>query len=373
VEGRAWLAEAGIVDTEISGRHVRFFRAGGGLQIEDCGSRNGTWIDGVRVAPGVRASVGDGAVLRLGSTLLVYRESSTGGIEPAPPLGPLVGPWGLGALRERLAELRRQPERNVLVHGETGTGKELVAAAVIHAIGRGRKPHTTINVAGVAPEVFEGQLFGWKKGAYSGAVEDNRGVIGDHDGGTVVLDEIGELPLRLQPKILRLLDNGEVQPVGRGVVKVDVAIVASTNQPLDEMVRAGGFRRDLHARFLVRIEIPPLRERREDVFAIFEARWARNRPALDRRAVEVEAVERLLLESWPDNVRGLDRVIASLDPGQPLALRAVERELGPAMVRTPPTRAAVEQEMAACGGNQSEAARRLGLSRGALRRLLGLA
>ncbi len=374
VVGRAWLAEAGITDTEVSGRHVRFFRAGGGLQVEDADSRNGTWIDGVRLARGARPSVGDDTVLRLGRTLLVYRESFSDELAPAPPIGPLVGPFGIGALRGRLAELARRPERNVLVQGETGTGKELVAAAVIHAIGRARKPHATINVASVAAEVFEGQLFGWRKGAYSGAVEEGRGVIREHDGGSVVLDEIGELPLRLQPKILRLLENGEILPVGeRRPVKVDVALVGATNQPLDAMVEAGGFRRDLLARFLVRIEIPPLRERREDIFAILAARRARRGPPLDTTTAEVEAIERLLLESWPTNVRGIDRLVASLDPAQPLTLRAVERELGQAAVRVPPTRAVAEQEVAACGGNQSEAARRLGLSRGALRRLLGLA
>jgi transcriptional regulator of acetoin/glycerol metabolism len=374
VVGRAWLAGAGITDTEISGRHVSFFRAGGRLQIEDAGSRNGTWIGGARIAAGVRTGVGDGDVLRLGRTLLVYREAFADEPLAAPDLGRFVGPWGLGQVRARLADLAKRPERNVLVQGETGTGKELVAAAVIRAIGRAKKPHAAINVAGVAAEVFEGQLFGWKKGAYSGAVEDNRGVIREHDGGSLILDEIGELPLGLQPKILRLIENGEILPVGeRRPVQVDVALIGATNRPLDAMVEAGGFRRDLLARFLVRIEIPPLRERPEDIFAIVRALWARRGPPLDVNAAEVEAVERLMLASWPANVRDVDRLIASLDPAQPLTLHAVERVSGQPSARTPSTREAAEQALAACGNNQSEAARRLGVSRGMLRRLLGLA
>ncbi len=124
--------------------------------------------------------------------------------------------------------------------------------------------------------MFEGQLFGWKKGAYSGAVEDNRGVIREHEGGSVVLDEFGELPLRLQPKILRPIENGEILPVGeRSPVKVDVALIGTTNQPLEAMVEAGErFRRDLLARFLVQTHrgSTPARSAREDVFAVFAAR-----------------------------------------------------------------------------------------------------
>jgi MoxR-like ATPase len=374
VVGREWLADAGIVDTKISGRHARFVRAAGHVQVEDVGSRNGVWIDGIQIAPSKRVGVEDGAILRLGRTLFVYREAFAGEPGPARDLGLLVGPFGLAELRARLAGLKQRPEPNVLLQGETGAGKELVAEAVIEAIGRGRKPHTFVNVTGVPAEVFEGQLFGWRRGAYSGAVADNPGILRAHQGGAVVLDEVGELSIGLQAKILRLVAKGEIQPLGeRHPVKVDVALIGATNRPLDAMVEAELFRRDLLARFPVRIEVPPLRERPEDLFAILRALWARRGASLDPKVADVEAVERLMLEKWPANVRDLERLAASVDPAAPLTVSAVERVLGAPSVRAPVTRETVERALAACKGNQSEAARRLGVTRAKVRRLLGLA
>jgi hypothetical protein len=371
IVGRAWLAAAGISDSEISGSHARFSRPGGRLHVEDVGSRNGTWLDGVRQSAGAPVEVEDGQVLRFGRTLFVYRESFTGPVVPAPGIGRLVGPWGLESVRAALQNLTSRPERNVLIQGETGTGKELVAAAVIHALGRGKKPFATINVAGVSADVFEGQLFGWKRGAYSGAVETSRGVIREHQGGSVILDELGELALHLQPKILRLIENREILPVGETrPVEVDVALIGATNRGLDAMVEAGAFRRDLLARFPVRIEIPPLRDRREDIFAILAALRERRGAPIDVRTTEVEAVERLLLDSWPANVRDVDRLIASLDPAQPLGLRVVDRCLGPRIAPPSLTRATLDRVLGESGGNQSEAARRLGVDRARVVRLL---
>jgi sigma-54 dependent transcriptional regulator, acetoin dehydrogenase operon transcriptional activator AcoR len=371
--GRIWLAAAGRTDSEVSSRHLRYTRSGGRNFIEDAGSRNGTWIHGRRLPPGERVPLEDGAVVRVGLTVLVFWEAFTGPRQPAPPLGKLVGPFGLWTVQASIAALHERPSRNVLIEGETGTGKELVAEAVLAALGRAGRPFASINVAGVPAGVFESQLFGWIRGAYSGSGEGSAGVLRAHEGGAVFLDEIGELPLDLQPKMLRLLENREILPVGANrPVRVDVAILAATNRSLEEMVEKGAFRRDLLARFLARIELPPLRDRPEDLFAIVEALCARRGTPLDPRAAEVEAVERLMLHEWLANVREVERVIASLGAVSPLTLSAVNRALGPlsATTRAPLTREAIERMLAECGDNQSEAARRLGIDRGRLIRAL---
>lgn len=366
--GREWIASAGLVDREISGSHVRFFRAGGGMQIEDAGSRNGTFVDGERLAPDERRALHDGAVLRLGRSVFVLRSARSGSLEPAPPLGRLVGPWGLAGVRDRVARIAQTRELNVLVQGETGTGKELVAAVIFHALGRGKKV-VSVNVAGLPAGVFEAQLFGWIKGAYSDSGEGAKGILRDVDGGAVFLDEIGELPLPLQPKLLRVLENREVLPVGAArPVAVDVAIVAATNRSLEEDVERGAFRRDLLARFSARVEVPRLADRPEDLWAIVAELGKRRDTPLDPDRVEVEAVERMMLAPWPANVRDLARVVGDLGPGEPLSLRAVERVLGTARREEPLSREALEKALAACGGNQSAAARQLGISWGTMRR-----
>ena len=366
--GRDRLAAAGLHDREVSGHHVRFFHAGGGVQIEDAGSRNGTFVDGERLSPGERRPLHDGAVLRLGRSLLVYRAAFEADLEPAPPVGRLVGPWGLAGVRERLARITRSREPNVLVQGETGTGKELVAAAVVHALGRGKKL-VTVNIAGVPAGVFEAQLFGWIKGAYSDSGGGAKGILRDAAGGAVFLDEIGDLPMSLQPKLLRALENREVLPVGASRPEpIDVVIVAATNRLLEEDVERGTFRRDLLARFAGRVDLPRLADRAEDLWAIV-AELARRRGApLDPNRTEVEAVERMMLAPWPANVRDLARVIGDLTPDEPLSLRAVERMLGAPRRNDPLTREMLERALASCGGNQSAAARQLGLTWGTMRR-----
>jgi transcriptional regulator of acetoin/glycerol metabolism len=372
--GRAWLASAGIEDREVSGQHLRFSRSGSQLLVEDLGSRNGTFIGGTRIAPREALELEDGAILRMGRTLLVFRESFAGQLAPAPRLAALEGPFGLQGPREALARLSARPVPNVLVVGETGTGKELFVHAVVDALGRRGKPYAAFNVAGVAATVFEAQLFGWKKGAFSGSAEGSDGILKTHKGGTVFLDELGELPSELQPKMLRLLENREILPVGASRPEsVDLAIVAATNRDLDAMVESSSFRRDLLARFLARIELPPLRERPEDLFAILRALWQRRGAPLDERGAEVEAVERLMLETWPANVRDLDLFLACLAPNEGLTLAVVRRVLGPraeSSRKRPLSRELVNQVLASCGQNQSEAARRLGVDRAKLLRFL---
>ncbi len=373
VVGRAWLAERGLADTEVSSGHLRIDRAGGVLRVADVGSRNGTWINGSRLAARDLTPLEDGAVLRLGRTLFVLREALEGSFEPAPPLGGLVGPYGLRGVTRLVGSLARSQPGNVLVEGETGVGKELVARAAAAALGRER-PFAAVNVAGVARGVFESQMFGHVAGAFSDARSAAPGIVVAHDGGTLFLDEIGELDLDLQAKLLRLLENREVLPVGSArPTRVDVLIVAATNRDLEEMVARGAFRRDLFARLaMARIRVPALRDRSEDLLSVALELGRRGGAALATGTIEVEAVERLLLRPWPGNVRELDAALAAvrrLDPEPGLRLWAVDEVLGTAAAHPLAlTGETVAAALAAAGGNVSAAAATLGVSRGKLLR-----
>ncbi len=373
--GRDWLAEHGIADDEVSAEHVRLTRTGGSLRIEDLDSRNGTWVGGQRLDPRRPVALDDGAVVRFGSTLLVYRAELVGGLGADEPLGAMVGPFGLRAVRAALDALTRSRPRNVLIQGETGTGKEHCAHVVAAALGRAT-PFAAVNVSGIAAGVFESQLFGHVAGAFSDARHPSKGIVASHDGGAVFLDEVGELPAELQPKLLRLLESGEVLPVGAvKSVMVDVMFVAATNRQLVAMVEEGRFRRDLLARLAqVAIALPPLRARAEDVFAIaqrLESRRGRSLAAVD---CEVEAIEQLLLQPWPANVRELSAALErfqTTDPRPGLRRWVVEDVLGIASSQSAAlTSERVRTALDACAGNESEAARRLGVSRGRLRRFL---
>src|SRR5512138_351035 len=173
------------------------------------------------------------------------------------------------AMEQLLADVARVAPKDVtvLVGGETGTGKELVASLLHAQSRRAAGPLVRFNCAAIPDELAEAELFGHARGAFTGATQSRRGFFAEADGGTLVLDEVGELPLALQPKLLRALQEGEIQPVGTGrVERVDVRVVASTNRDLQAEARAGRFREDLYYRLaVVEIVVPPLRERPEDV------------------------------------------------------------------------------------------------------------
>lgn len=374
--GRGALADRGIVDAEISSDHARLEQRGGRVWLFDGGSRNGTFIDGRRLAQDESVALVDGTLVRLGRTIFVYREALLGPLEPSKPLGRLVGPFGLREVARSFMATLRAPTPNVLLEGETGTGKELLAQALADALRPGR-PYAAVNVAGIAAGVFESQLFGHVAGAFSDARSASQGIVLAHAGGTVFLDEIGSLPLELQAKLLRLLDQREVLPVGATrPVTVDVALLAATNGGLEQSVDEGRFRADLLARLATtRFEIPPLRERAEDLFPIADVLAARYGLELTSSQVEVEAAERMLLHAWPRNVRELESTLrrsAVLDPRPGLRLWAVQQVLGeqPASRVGLLSSAAVEAALDAEGGNETAAARRLGVTRGRLRRFL---
>jgi len=201
----------------------------------------------------------------------------------------------------------------IAIHGESGVGKELVARAIHNLSDRSKKPFVAINCGGIPENLLESELFGYKKGAFTGALEDKEGLFVVADGGSLFLDEIGEMPLKLQVRLLRVLDSNTVMPVGgTSEVEVDVRLISATNRDLAQMVEKGAFRKDLYYRLnVIPVTVPPLRHRTGDIplFARhFVAVYAKS---LDRGEVELprEAEEALERFNWPGNVRELANVI----------------------------------------------------------------
>jgi transcriptional regulator with XRE-family HTH domain/predicted ATP-dependent protease len=217
------------------------------------------------------------------------------------------------AMRRLRSELMRLvgSSATVIITGESGVGKEVVARAIHELSERASQPYVAFNCATVPRELFEGQLFGYRRGAFTGASSDHAGVIRAAAGGTLFLDEIGELPLDIQPKLLRFLENGEVFPLGeRRPLRVDVRTLAATHRNLGELVQAGKFREDLYYRLqVVPIHVPPLRERREDI-ALLARHFLREQTRFGEPPVlGPDALSRLSAHHWPGNVRELRNVI----------------------------------------------------------------
>jgi transcriptional regulator with GAF, ATPase, and Fis domain len=199
----------------------------------------------------------------------------------------------------------------VLIEGETGTGKEFLAADVHRLSGRAGQ-FVKLNSAELSAQLIESQLFGHERGAFTGATAAHQGLFVAADRGTLFLDEIGELGLDLQAKLLRVIQEGEVRPVGSVKTRqVDVRVVCATNRALAEEAEAGRFRRDLYARLsFFEFVLPPLRERRQDILGWIERlceRWAADRGRTASINLQPSVAERLLLHPWPENLRGLDR------------------------------------------------------------------
>ncbi|ANF56462.1 nitric oxide reductase transcriptional regulator NorR [Halotalea alkalilenta] len=290
----------------------------------------------------------------------------------------------------------------VLVEGETGVGKERVARLIHQRSPRSTRPMVRINCAALSPSLIESELFGHARGAFSGAVRDHRGHFTMADGGTLLLDEIGELPLALQPKLLRALQEGEIQPVGaERVQRVDVRVICATNRDLAAEVAAGRFRADLFHRLgAYPISVPALRERGDDVLLLAGIYLEDNRVRLGLRNLRLSpaAADALLGHSWPGNVRELEHVLgraalrARGERGSIVTLEPIHLGLGageppaPAIVVPPAPasdtpgadlrtrvdayqRGLIELGLAESQGNWAECARRLGIDKSNLHRL----
>jgi hydrogenase-4 transcriptional activator len=230
-----------------------------------------------------------------------------------------LGVAGFVAVSEAMRSLRRDISRlgrsdaTVLISGDSGTGKEVVAHAIHRLSKRSGKPYVTLNCSAVPRELFEAQLFGHRKGAFTGAINSHPGVIRAAHKGTLFLDEIGDLPLELQPKLLRFLENSEILPVGeQETLMVDVRVIAATHKDLEEMVAKGLFREDLFYRLqVVPLSIPPLRERKDDILALARSFVQNLTPPGDKPpSLSPDAVATLFQHSWPGNVRELRNVMA---------------------------------------------------------------
>jgi DNA-binding NtrC family response regulator len=222
---------------------------------------------------------------------------------------------GSQAMRELFDVLRSVAELDttVLIHGETGVGKELMARSIHFSGPRRDKPFVAVNCAAIPAELFESELFGFRKGAFTGATEARRGHFQMANGGTLLLDEIGEMPLGLQSKLLRVIEEKRVTPIGADrAVEVDVRFIATTNKDLKAEVERGAFRRDLYYRLSVMpIRVPPLRERPADIPRLAEhfLKSAARRTKKAVRAITAEAMQALCRYAWPGNVRELENVI----------------------------------------------------------------
>jgi two-component system response regulator HydG len=270
----------------------------------------------------------------------------------------------------------------VLISGESGTGKERLAEAIVGGSRRADKPFVRFNCAALVPELAEAELFGHSRGAFTGAVRSRVGLFGEADGGTILLDEIGELAQPLQPKLLRALQSGEIRAVGEERErKVDVRVLAATNADLQAEVRRGAFREDLFYRLnVVALHVPPLRERPEDVPLLvrhFLDRFA-ERFGTAPVANPEPLLARLFGRPWPGNVRELENAIerlVALSPDGALDLSLLDQDAksdeAPAVFGLRERveayeRGLVLEALRTCRGNRSEAARRLGLSRATL-------
>jgi DNA-binding NtrC family response regulator len=302
--GREVQGAGCVADDLMSRAHVKIWKEGTRHLLEDLKSRNGTFVDGQRVD--LPADLSANRVILVGATLLVVDQ------EPSPDLLPVgedleetvdeIG--GVSFLSERLrrsiSTVARAPG-NVLLLGPTGAGKDVTATAIHRLWGSGR-PFVPVNCAAITPELAESALFGHTAGAFTGADAEKIGYFAEANGGTLFLDEIGELPAAIQAKLLRVLEDGMVRPIGGQPQKVNVRIIAATLRDLE----GTSFRSDLLARLSDwTLHLAPLAERKSDILCLFQR-------FLPRVRLTPEAAEALVLWSWPHNVRGLRKQAARL-------------------------------------------------------------
>jgi two-component system, NtrC family, response regulator GlrR len=328
-----------IEDPAVSRLHAELELLDSGLWVRDLESRNGTFVQGVRIS---RACLPDGGQLRVGGTDVTVRyapEPTPIEIWPEGRFGPMVGTSV--PMRELFARLARvaRSEATVLIQGETGTGKEVAARAIHDASPRAGEPFVIIDCGALPENLLEAELFGHARGAFTGAVEARAGAIEAADGGTVFLDEVGEVPLNMQPKLLRVLESRTVRRVGETAHRpVNVRFLSATNRDLRTMVNTRAFREDLYFRLAVLpVTIPPLRDRPSDILALVKHFL----PDEALAAVSPQMVRELMARPWLGNVRELrnfvERALA-LGPQEAMALSGAPGAAGGAesQLRLPP-------------------------------------
>jgi DNA-binding NtrC family response regulator len=308
--GKASDNDLVLTDDTVSRHHCELSRTGQGIQVTDLGSTNGTKVDGIRVQ---EAILPHGSVLKVGEVEILVRPSAQK-VEVLPSesfefggvIGQALSMRTIFGVLERIAPT----EATVLIDGETGTGKDVLARAIVARSARASRPFVVVDCGAVSYSLIESELFGHERGAFTGAVSMRQGAFELAEGGTVFLDEIGELPLDVQPKLLRVLETKEFRRVGGNkTYKTNVRVIAATKRNLQREIGAGKFREDLYFRLaVVPVTVPPLRGRREDI------------PMLARHILKVtsatidyvmtdDTVAALMAHDWPGNVRELRNVL----------------------------------------------------------------
>jgi two-component system response regulator GlrR len=372
-----------LTDRSVSRHHCAIGAGSGGYALRDLASRNGTWVGACRIEtvylePGATFSVGESQLV-----FEILNEQEEIPLASTTRFGRLLGTSPamrhLFALAERVAP----SESTVLLEAETGTGKGLLAEAIHQASARAKGPFVVVDCSSIAPTLIESELFGHEKGAFTGAHSARAGSFEAARGGTLFLDEIGELPLDMQPKLLRALEERVIRRVGSTQeVKLDLRLVAATNRDLRREVNAGRFRADLYYRLhIVKLTLPPLRERSEDIPDLVAHFWAQiagegaGPPASDM-------VLHFAQQPWPGNVRELRAAVERAVLLGPLAApppAAPKSSTSEALDKFQPSKerviAAWEREylqalMTEFAGNVSRAARFADMDRGHLRVLL---
>jgi DNA-binding NtrC family response regulator len=303
-----------LSDPSVSRRHLGVRLTENGVRVHDLGSKNGLFVDRARVLDGYCPI---GSTLSFGgcrAQVVTTGERQKIPLSRAVRFGEVLGASvPMRALLARLERLAAE-DQTVLIVGESGTGKELIARA-LHAQGkRAGKPFVVFDCGAVSPNLVEAELFGHARGAFTGAVATRQGVFEAAHEGTLLIDEIGDLPIELQPKLLRVLERREIRRLGETQVRsVDARVIAATHRDLRALVKAGSFRQDLYYRLAVcEVRVPPLRERREDIAVLLDHLLRELGSGKRREDMPKGTLELLESYDWPGNVRELRNVVARL-------------------------------------------------------------
>jgi transcriptional regulator with PAS, ATPase and Fis domain len=374
-------ADLPLSDPSVSRRHAELYAEEGGYALRDLGSTNGIVLGGLRIREVLLLE--QTQTFALGETHIEFApkgEALEQPVSASERFGDLIGRSatmrGVFELLSRVAPT----DSTVLIQGESGTGKEAVAESIHAASTRAEGPFVVVDCSAIAADLFEAELFGVERGAFTGADRSRRGLAEEAHGGTLFLDEIGELPLELQPRLLRLIESRELRRVGAiHPTPIDVRVIAATHRPLLAMTQAGSFRSDLYHRLaVVKVDVPPLRYHREDVALLADHLVAQLRPGFDaQQLLTPEIVAALSAHVWPGNVRELKNVIERLLSAGELAssLRATApTEKNYALARRDALdrfeKEYCESLLELTGGNVVRAAEAAGISRQTFHRMM---
>jgi DNA-binding NtrC family response regulator len=388
VVGRNEACDLVLDDRKVSAVHMELVATERGVRVRDLGSRNGSFVGDTRVG---EVYLTKQTWISCGDTMLEFAPAQPEQVEvpEVGSFGPVVG--NSPAMRTVFERLRKAgpTDLTVLITGETGCGKELVAQAIHQASNRANRPFIVVDCGAIAPSLAESALFGHERGSFTGAIEKRISPFVEADGGTIFLDELGELPVDVQPKLLRALAEQRIKAVGSNTYRpVNVRVLAATRRDLVREVNDGNFRSDLYFRVAqVKVELPPLRQRLEDIPLLVRKMLQDmgDKTAYDR--IPNDSLERLMRHDWPGNVRELRNVVAvALAFGKegPLDIAQYLSPLTTSAAESTPTRGRTFQDAkrevlakferdyftalyAECSGNVSEIGRRAAMERAHVR------